>query len=191
MSDSAEQRGKPTEENPQREQSAEDVIEEMYNRYSMMLFSGATQSQVTAVQELGNEILNLIKQSKIGDRSLDMKIMHASKLFWFWVLGAYEVLRTMDQHKKCFTATVAIEINNLKKKLAVIRVPFAKQELRGTGEPISGELSIYGFGSDLDTLLFQVQGRSYDAVALIREVMQFFHGINREAIISAMPRRRA
>jgi len=165
----------------------------MYNRYPMMLFSGATASQVTAVQELGNEILCLIKQSKLEERSLDSaKIKHAYNLFWFWVLGAYEVLRTMDQHKKCFTATVRIEISELKKKLAAVRVPFAKQEMPGKHrEPISSsDLSIYGFGSDLDTILYQIQGKSYDAVALIRNVMQFFHGINREAIIGAMPCRR-
>jgi hypothetical protein len=95
--------------------------------------------------------------------------MHADELFWFWVLGAYEVLRTINQHKKCFTATGAIVINNMKKKLAVIRVPFAKQELRGTDKSISGELSIYGFGSDLNTLLYEIQGQAFDAVALIRE----------------------
>jgi hypothetical protein len=190
MSGSAEQCREADEEHPQRERSTEEIIEEMYNRHPLLLFSFATQSQVTAVHELGNEILGLIKQSKTGGRSLDdTKIMRAYNLFWFWVLGAYEVLRTMDQHKKCFTSTIANEINSLKKKLAVVRVPFAKQELRGTGEPISGELSIYGFGSDLHTLLFQIQGKSYDAVDLIRDVMQFFHGINREAIISAMRRR--
>jgi hypothetical protein len=188
----AEQRRKAAEEQPQREQSVEEILEEMGNRHPIILFSINTHSQVTAVQELGNEILSLIKQSKTGDRSLDAsKIMHAYNLFWFWVLGVYEVLRTMDQHKKCFTETVAIEINKLKKKLAVVRMPFAKQELRGTGEPISSELSIYGFGSDLETLLFQIQGKSYDAVALIRDVMDFFYGINRQAIINAMPRRRA
>ena len=184
MPDSAERRGEAVEEHPQQEQSSEAVIAEMYNRYPLLLFSGATQSQVTAVRELGNEILCIITQSKVAERALDStKMMHAYNLFWFWVLGAYEVLRTMDQHKECFTATVAIEINNLKKNLAVVRVPFAKQELRGTGEPISGELFIYGFGSDLETLLFEIQGKVWDATDLIRNVMRFFDGINREAII--------
>lgn len=177
MSNSAEQR------------SGEETIEEMYNKHPLLLFSLHTHGQVAAVQRLGTEILGLIAQSKTGERTLDIKIMHAYELFWFWVLGAYEVLRTMDQHKKCFSATVATDINNLKKKLAVIRVPFAKQELRGTDKRASGELSIYGFGSDLNTLLFEIQGQIFDTVALIHEVMQFFHGIDREAIISAMPRR--
>lgn len=174
-------------EHPREQRSGEELLEEMYNKHPILRFSFYTHMQITALQRLGTEISDLIAQSKTGERTLDTKIMHADELFWFWVLGAYEVLRTMDQHKRCFTATVAIEINNLKKRLAAIRVPFAKQELRGTDKPISAELSIYGFGSDLNTLLFEIQGQIFDAVALIREVMQFFHGIDREAIISAMP----
>lgn len=55
----------------------------------------------------------------VGEADVDM---------WFWTLGAYEVVRTMSQAKKCFSESAMIRINETKKHFARARMPAAKME---------------------------------------------------------------
>jgi hypothetical protein len=48
----------------------------------------------------------------------------------------------MDQNAACFTPSVATKIRVMKEQLATLRMPFAKQELKGKGGPIRGENSV-------------------------------------------------
>ena len=50
---------------------------------------------------------------------------------WAWVLGAYEIVRTMDQHRYRFCSQYHDDISDMKKALAQGRIPLAKQELAG------------------------------------------------------------
>ncbi len=60
----------------------------------------------------------------------------ASNLTWFWILGAYEVVRTMVQAKACFSLKVQNNLITLKKELAVVRMPAAKMEKQGKRVPV-------------------------------------------------------
>src|SRR4051794_19183463 len=114
------------------------TVEAMLDNKPLLMFSLYTQDQADALRELGDEILRLLalNQAKDGTAQNDgPRFIRANNLFWFWVLGAYEVLRTMAGHSACFTPPVATDITALKQKLAKIRVPFAKQELRNNKGP--------------------------------------------------------
>lgn len=52
----------------------------------------------------------------------------ASDLMWLWTLGAYEVVRTMAQAQRCFSARFLAELSDLKVALERVRVPNTKME---------------------------------------------------------------
>lgn len=52
----------------------------------------------------------------------------ASDLMWLWVIGAYEVVRTMCQAQGCFSLQFARVLSGLKVALERVRVPSTKME---------------------------------------------------------------
>jgi len=74
------------------------------------------------------------------------------------------------------------EIVTCKRRIADIRVPFAKQELR-SGEAITAENSIYGLDHDKRTYFFQIGDNVFD----IREEIDLFEelisGISPEDVL--------
>jgi hypothetical protein len=93
----------------------------------------------------------------------------------------------MDQHKECFAAAVAKDINDLKKSIAVVRMPFAKQEFPGNKKhPLYDALKIHDVGLGIrsqDSFLFQIQEKSHDAGRLIRDVRKFFDALRHAAVL--------
>lgn len=55
-------------------------------------------------------------------------IGEASVFTWFWVLGAYEIVRTMSQTKDCFSEAAYNKLVALKQELAKARMPNSKME---------------------------------------------------------------
>jgi len=55
------------------------------------------------------------------------RVERAESLMWFWLLGAYEVVRTMHQAKACFSERLVRELSGLRKMLAAVRMPAAKR----------------------------------------------------------------
>jgi hypothetical protein len=64
---------------------------------------------------------------------------------WFWLLGAYEVVRTMHQAKVCFSERLVQELVPLKKTLASARMPAAKMEKQGKKEAVTSNRSPAGW----------------------------------------------
>jgi hypothetical protein len=64
---------------------------------------------------------------------------------WLWMLGAYEVVRTMCQAKACFSDSAFNELARLKKALSVVRMPAAKMERAGKKEPVTSNRSPTGW----------------------------------------------
>jgi hypothetical protein len=88
---------------------------------------------------------------------------------WLWVLGAYEVVRTMCQTPSCFSPPLAERLRALKKRLTLVRIPFAKQELAGTKESVSVEPSPSGIRSDPCDLVFDIGGRAVSIRRLMND----------------------
>ena len=155
------------------------TIDEIYEKEPLLKFSGYTMGQSKAVRSLGNEVLLALDKGKMFPRAYD--------LFWFWTLGGYEVLRTMDANSNCFDSTLQPEIRRLKHLLAEIRMPFAKQQYRGDSRKIKNEASVYCVGPDGKNMIFEVRGKTYDASSLIKEIDAFFTGIQLSQVLSRMP----
>jgi len=73
------------------------------------------------------------------------RVGRAESLIWLWVLGAYEIVRTMDQAKKCFSERLNQELRGLKKVLANVRMPAAKMEKPGKKLPVTSNRSPSGW----------------------------------------------
>ncbi|MEJ7608333.1 MAG: hypothetical protein WKF37_19220, partial [Bryobacteraceae bacterium] len=71
-----------------------------------------TAVQVQALQHVGDRMLNY----KLPDQWMDLY-----NDFWLWTLGAYEVVRTMDQNSARLVAPKGAEMNAMKRHLATIR----------------------------------------------------------------------
>lgn len=67
----------------------------------------------------------------------------AESLMWLWIIGAYEVVRTMCQARICFSSR-AFELQRLKRTLSMVRMPAAKMEKAGRDEPVTSNRSPAG-----------------------------------------------
>ena len=95
--------------------------------------------------------------------------------FWLWLLGAYEVIRTLCEYSDQFDPDFAEKLQELKRDLAKVRVPFAKQEYRGRSEGIGGDLSVTSFGKDMK---FQIDGEEVSSQDVIAKVTNFIESID-------------
>ncbi|RJT36124.1 hypothetical protein D3227_20635 [Mesorhizobium waimense] len=91
----------------------------------------------------------------------------------------------MDQNAGCFTPPVATKIRAMKEQLATLRMPFAKQELKGKGGPIRGENSVTSLNNK--SFKFRVSGESFDAREMIASVCELLASIRRADILKPMP----
>jgi hypothetical protein len=159
--------------------------EEIYRKNPLLAFSLYTAAQLQSLRRIQSEIDAALEQPESGFPDL----MKAYDFFWFWTLGAYEVVRTMDENRSCFSPQLAARTEALKLRLAGIRMPFAKQQLAnrpalGKRRPIRGENSVVGWGEK--SLVFKIDGETFDSRSLVSEVAEFFAGIKREDVLYAI-----
>jgi len=140
-------------------------------------FSVYSQIQVQALWDLSEEICKLLDESIkekmfVGSGANGLNFIYSR--FWLWVLGAYEVTRTMSQYSTCFSERHNSEVSAYKKKITVLRIPFAKLELKGNAkQPINAEASIYGIDVEAKDFSFQVSGEVVSMRSLMSEFVRF------------------
>jgi hypothetical protein len=164
-------------------------VQDILEHSPLLKFSLYTQIQFQAIQEIGEETLRSMTwrpAPELGMSSSNLK--RAYHLFWLWTLGAYEVIRTMSEHHDCFDSETAQKISEMKRELAVIRIPFAKQQMRKTSVPVYNELSVNGL--EEETFCFFIEGRTFRAADVICNVIELLASIRPDNIKKSMPVRR-
>jgi len=146
------------------------TIDEVLKMNPLLRFSVYTQAQVDAIKRLSAEIVELLDQSMSPGTVDGPGFQRIYGLFWLWVLGVYEIVRTMSEQKNCFSEKLKTEIASFKATISLLRMPFAKQQFRGRKVPISNENSVYGFDTTKRDMSFNVEG----TVVSVREIMQAF-----------------
>lgn len=155
--------------------------------HPLYLFSLYTGLQHDALNWLASEIDGIRSSIDFKGKSIDAQALSRYyNSFWFWTLGAYEVVRTMSQHKACFSDAVAAKTVETKKLLSVIRIPFAKQEIAQRGGPVWAELSICGFSED--DFKLQIADMEISPSKVISQVLSFLEGISHDDILASIPR---
>jgi hypothetical protein len=151
----------------------------------LVYFSLYTHLQVLAIQQLAVCIRTDLDKSISGAGVDGTGYIEVYSNTWLWVIGAYEITRTMCEAKVCFSNGLHARLTELKKELAVIRMPFAKQELRGCKTPISGEASPTGVDVDSKDVIYTIEGKRISVRALLSCFDTVFGGITRSDILKS------
>ncbi len=178
--------------NEDRNIETDGIINDMLSKNPLMGFSIYSDIQCRTVRILGREITACLDAAILTENSTRMGIVCDGEQinrgygqFWLWVLGAYELVRTMCQAEQCFSSRVANELKLLKGKLGLLRMPFAKQELPGKKKvPVCGEPSIHGIGDSPPDFRFVVNGQVISARELISEFATVFGNITRADVLA-------
>ncbi|WOB06868.1 hypothetical protein [Piscinibacter gummiphilus] len=149
-------------------------------------FSVYTQVQIQHLWKLANEIKQTL------DASVQDGIFYAGKEnnlnrvygdFWLWVLGAYEVVRTMSHYSTCFSESYSAEVVAFKKQIATLRMPFAKLQFQGSDKPINGEASIYSMDTEAKDLSFRIAEKIFSVRPLISEFERITKEVKLEDVL--------
>ena len=162
-------------------------VELMLNSYPLIGFSKYTHTQVKVLEKLGDDILEILDTSMKGNEIKGEWYPVYGK-FWLWVLGAYEVVRTMTDTKTgahdCFSERVKLLLAPLKVHLAEIRMPFAKQQIKGKNQGISGETSIAVIDQLNSDFGFDIGDKRIFVRGLISEFQTVFSSISRSDVLN-------
>lgn len=153
----------------------------------MVRFSIYTDIQVEVIKRMSSEILELLDQSMSGEGIDGQGFQRIYGLYWLWVLGVYEIVRTMNEYKDCFSGELQLKINTFKARITVLRIPFAKQQLRGRNNKIiSNENSVYSTDLARRDMSFQVEGTLFSVREMIAEFDVFMSSIADKDVLRDM-----
>ncbi|GAB3266043.1 hypothetical protein [Chitinimonas naiadis] len=158
---------------------------DLLDRDPIMAFSFYLSGRVAVLSEVAAEIVEDLDVGYSGVSINGARIAHAEKLMWLWILGAYEVVRTMHQAKQCFTQPIAADLGQLKKQLATIRMPAAKMEKARSQVPVTSNRSASGWDFSKKDILVNDPDDSVNvsARALLAEFDRVFCGIKRADVL--------
>ena len=146
----------------------------------LVKFSVYTQAQIECLQRLSDELRQFLDE----DGGLGGNFQKIYGGFWLWVLGTYEVSRTMYEYKHCFSARLSTDILTFKKNISVLRMPFAKQQYQGKQKrPINAEASVYSFNSETRDIAFAVEDNVLWVRVLLAEFDDLMESIKHEDVL--------
>jgi hypothetical protein len=111
----------------------------------LVAFSFYLAGRVNVLLSFADEIVDHLDAGFSTARVDGGRVDRAESLMWLWILGAYEVVRTMCQARACFSDRALDELLRLKRALAVVRMPAAKMEKAGRDEPVTSNRSPSGW----------------------------------------------
>jgi len=158
-------------------------VERMFNENPLIAFSAFSHSQVEILRDLSTRLLAELDRSVAPGQVDGEGFQRAYAMFWLWILGTYEVVRTMSQARSCFSERFASEVTDFKKRIAKLRMPFAKQEYAGRNEPIVGETSVSGIDCAARDFTFTIEGQTFSMRQTIAEFRALFDSVTRRDII--------
>jgi hypothetical protein len=118
--------------------------EQVIEREPLIAFSFYLSGRINVLLSVADEIIDNLDQAYSRSIIDGGQIGRAETLMWLWILGAYEVVRTMCQAKKCFSERAYNELTSLKKILTTARMPAAKMEKPGKKVPVTSNRSPSG-----------------------------------------------
>lgn len=170
-------------------ENTEEDIQMILTSNPLMAFSLYTNGQVQYLKRVRGMLRQALPSKDHDGTNGWVKHQEYFALFWLWALGAYEVLRTMASYPECFSENAFRRIEEAKKRAAVLRMPFAKQELRGERPKLKREFyaenSAVGHGES--GLTFQIGNETYQSEQYMDEILSIFSSICIDDIRSEMP----
>ena len=167
------------------ETTSNEAIEGLLNANPLLAFSVYTHLQSEILDKLGTEILQILDASIKETHVEGVAFQEVYGKTWLWVLGTYEVVRTMTGNRgaECFSDRTIRELEELKRELAHLRIPFAKQELKGKSQVVSGEPSIAGINKAKRDFSFHINNRDIYMRPLIEKFRTVLSNISRTDVL--------
>ncbi len=123
--------------------SIDDINDKIYEAKPITKYSFYLNGRIEILLETKNEIVSSLEALNDTGNSSE-NISNAEKLLWFWILGAYEVVRTMHQSKASFSEKVLKKLQDLKQVLAKARMPASKMEVKNKKQAVTSFRSPIG-----------------------------------------------
>jgi len=158
--------------------------EQIVERDPLIAFSHYLSGRVHVLLSIADEIAENLDQGFAGGCIDGGRVARAESLMWLWLLGAYEVVRTMCQSKTCFAQRALDELSQLKKSLAAVRMPAAKMEKAGAKIPVTSNRSPAGWIVERqDLLVNDPESTEVFARELLAEFDRVFSSIKASEIL--------
>jgi hypothetical protein len=168
----------------------EDSVTAMFRKSPLMAFSPLTQLQLQCLEEVAGEIEDLLAESMLDPENANGNLISRSySRMWLWLLGAYEVLRTMAEAKQCFSIQFHSRLLDEKRHFAEIRMPLAKQEYRGKKDSAWRDGFLIGIKLQTHDAFFAINGIEYSARDLIARFRTFISSIQPADVVKAFDAR--
>jgi hypothetical protein len=155
-------------------------------REPLIVFSHYLSGRVNVLCSFADEIIENLDKGFLPECIDGGRIERAESLMWFWLLGAYEVVRTMHQAKPCFSERLVQELSGLKKTLATARMPAAKMEKPGRRAAVTSNRSPAGWDVENRDLLVNDPEESPDTSArwMLSEFDRVFSSITESDVLA-------
>ena len=159
--------------------------EQMELRDPIMVFSFYLSGRVAVLSHFSAEILEHLDEGFSAQPLDGSRVERADSLMWLWLLGAYEIVRTMTQAEQCFSVRAMSELKNLKKILATARMPSAKMEKPGRRIPVTSDRSPSGWDFSSRDLLMGDPEAPVSARFLLSEFDWVLSSIGKGDVVAA------
>lgn len=159
--------------------------DQIIERDPLIAFSFYLSGRVNVLCAFADEIVDNLDKGFSSECVDGERVERAESLMWLWVLGAYEVVRTMYQAKQCFSERLAQELRDLKNQLAVVRMPAAKMEKKGKNVAVTSNKSPSGWDSKNSDLLINDpdDDRNVSARQILSEFDRVFCSISKADVL--------
>lgn len=165
--------------------SSEKTLADLLAKDPLVRFSVYSQIQAQTLRDVSAEISSLLDRTISEGKFVDggnLNVIYGR--FWMWVIGAYEVTRTMSEYKTCFSTSLNGRVDAFKRQISTLRMPFAKLQFKGSDKPINGEASIYSFDMEGKDFIFQVGEKQFPMRWLMGEFNSLITSIKPEDVLS-------
>ena len=152
----------------------------------LIAFSHYLSGRVNVLCSFADEIIENLDKGFSGECVNGGQVERAESLMWFWLLGAYEVVRTMHQAKECFSERLVQDLGSLKKTLATVRMPAAKMEKPGKRAAVTSNRSPTGWDVANRDLLVNDPEETPDVSArwILSEFDRVFSSITKSDVLA-------
>ncbi|WP_020469934.1 hypothetical protein [Zavarzinella formosa] len=160
-----------------------DNFEEFEQKNPLVRFSWYLNGRIFVLNQLSSEIIENLNKAWPGKGLCVEFLQKAESQLWFWTLGAYEMIRTMDQAKTCFSCRLHPQLLAVKNRLSTARMPAAKMEVRSKKTPIASDRSPCDFDNQNRDLLIGDPENPVSGRDVLKEFSQFISSIRLEDIL--------
>jgi hypothetical protein len=149
--------------------------------HPLISFSVVSHIQFQILLDFGNDTESLLNKCVIHEGEVNGQFLNKTYgQIWFWVIGAYELVRTLHQRNEMFDEESKVKLRELKSELSVLRIPFAKQELRGDKLKLLDRTNV-SLVSEIDFItkdfVFNINGKKFRFKKLFDHFQMVFKNI--------------